>query len=186
MRHREKSNAAWRQDGAFFDAGGSATVEFALVAPFLILLALGIADFSTLFNDYQALAAATRIGAEYARNSTTCQSGINTVASPPTVSAACITGIQDAIANSIYFSPAPTFPASFGTLRCECESTSPPSANPPPCAGPANFDSCFANPPAGGTGPNRVFITVSANQSFAPLTPWPAVTLQTITELRIQ
>ena len=182
MNQQEKVNAAWWHDWAFFDAGGSAIVEFALVAPFLILLALGIADFGTLFNNYQALAAATRIGAEYARDNPTCQNsatGISTLANPPTIGSACTTAIQSAMNNSIYFSPALTYPSScppatsWPGVTCQCDDGT--AIN---CG-----QSCAT---AGRPAPNRVFVAVCANQTFAPLTPWPAVTLQTITELRIQ
>src|SRR5262245_46000011 len=46
---------------------GSAAAEFALVAPMLLLIAAGIADFGMLATRSAALAATTRIGAEYAR-----------------------------------------------------------------------------------------------------------------------
>ena len=67
MKRRPKSTR-WMHDGPargldVLGAAGSATVEFAIASFCLIVLALGIADFGMLFNNYQALAAATRIGA---------------------------------------------------------------------------------------------------------------------------
>jgi Flp pilus assembly protein TadG len=168
----------------FLEAGGSATVEFAIASFFLIVLALGIADFGMLFNNYQALAGATRIGAAYARDSTTCRNsatGINTLASPPTVGAACITGIQNAIAHSIYFSPAPGYPTScagttsWPAVICECDDGTAITCG----------QSCAAQSPPR-PAPNRAFVAVCASQAFTPLTPWPALTLNSIAELRIQ
>ena len=46
---------------------GSVTAEFALVAPVVILIAIGVADFGMLAARSAALAATTRIGAEFAR-----------------------------------------------------------------------------------------------------------------------
>ena len=53
--------------GARLEAAGSVAAEFALVAPMLVLIAAGIADFGLLATRSAALVAATRIGAEYAR-----------------------------------------------------------------------------------------------------------------------
>ena len=152
---------------------GSVAVELALLSPLLVFLMIGIVDLGMYFNYAQALAAATRIGAEAALYSPECQSGINTLASPPTISSACTTKIKNTVTSSMnYGVGALTFPASF-PLSCECERADPPSIY-QPCAGSSNFDSCFANPPAPGfTGPNRIFITVSANQSFTPMISWP-------------
>jgi Flp pilus assembly protein TadG len=46
---------------------GSAGVEFALTAPLLLALAVGLSDYATLAGQSGALVAATRAGAEYAR-----------------------------------------------------------------------------------------------------------------------
>jgi hypothetical protein len=45
---------------------GSAAVEFAITAPFLVLLALGIADYGAMMAQSSTLAAHARAGAEYA------------------------------------------------------------------------------------------------------------------------
>lgn len=55
--------------------GGSAAVEFAITAPLLIVLALGVADYGTLMTNTASLQGATRAVAEYARNSPSCASG---------------------------------------------------------------------------------------------------------------
>jgi Flp pilus assembly protein TadG len=46
---------------------GSVAAEFALMAPLLVLIATGIADFGMLAARSAGLAATARIGAEYAR-----------------------------------------------------------------------------------------------------------------------
>jgi Flp pilus assembly protein TadG len=51
---------------------GSAAVEFAITAPFMFVLVLGIADYGLLMNDAASLEGATRAVAEYARNSPYC------------------------------------------------------------------------------------------------------------------
>jgi hypothetical protein len=82
---------------------GGVAVEFALVAPMIVLIAVGIADFGMLATKSAALVGTTRIGAEYAR-----LHPIDTL------------GIQNSMQSSMSFVPALTFPASF--LRsCECE-----------------------------------------------------------------
>src|SRR5437868_10314383 len=86
----------------FLSTRGSVAAEFALTAPTLILLAAGIADFGMLATKSAGLAAATRVGAEYAR------------AYPDDAS-----GIQDAVQSAMNFAPALTFPASF-PRSCEC------------------------------------------------------------------
>ena len=122
---------------------------------------------------------ATRVGAEYARDGTTCQSGIQILLSPP-VSAACNTGIQTAIKNSMnYPSGALTFPASF-PLSCQCDDATATNPSPITCG-----NSCAA---AGRPAPNRVFIRISASQSFTPfVTLWTApTTLNGVADVRIQ
>jgi hypothetical protein len=185
MKHHGKAIAAWLAGwprGDVLGAGGSATVEFALVASVLLFLGLGIADFGMMFNNYQALAAATRIGAEYARDSPTCQSGVNASVAPPTVSAACSSGIQSAVTSSIYFSPAPTFPSSgacasgWPGVICQCDDGTAIACG----------QSCAAQNPSR-PAPNRVFVAVCTNQAFTPLALWGgALELQSIAELRIQ
>ena len=89
------------------DRGGSVTAEFALVAPVVILIAAGIADFGMLAAKSAALTATTRIGAEFARHY------------PLDTSA-----IQNAMQGAMSFTPALAFPASF-PRRCECDDGTP-------------------------------------------------------------
>ncbi len=71
---------------------GSALVEFAIIAPLLIVLALGIGDYGMLIINMASLAEATRALAEYARNSSAC--GVGGLAN-----SSCVTGIGDFVTN---------------------------------------------------------------------------------------
>jgi Flp pilus assembly protein TadG len=158
----------------FLDVAGAVAVELGILAPLLVILAVGIVDLGNLLNNDQALAAAARIGAQYARNSTTCQTGIQ-VLNTPQVSTACGNGIQSAMTNSMNYSAgALTFPASF-PLTCQCD-----DATAIACT-----SSCAA---AARPAPNRVFITVSASQSFTPMIAWPGMpsAINGGTEIRLQ
>lgn len=96
-----KHDRRWRR--SCIECSGSLAGEFALVAPVMILLAAGIADFGMLTTNSTALTATTRIGAEYAK------------ARPTDV-----VGIQNSMQNSMSFVPALIFPASF-PQSCECD-----------------------------------------------------------------
>jgi TadE-like protein len=126
-RNAGRRRHGWRWAWGSFGCGGSVAVEFALVAPAILVIAAGIVDFGLLTTKAAALAGATRIGGEYAR-----------------LHPADTAGIQNAMQNSMSFSPPLTFPASF-RQACECDDQT----------SIACTDSC----PAGGRpGPNRVFI----------------------------
>jgi hypothetical protein len=123
---------------------GGVTAEFALVAPIIILIATGIADFGMLASNSTALTAAVRIGAEYAR-----------------FHPADTLGIQNSMQSSMSFTPTLSFPSSF-PQNCECDNKT--------------FIGCHEScATTGRPGPNRVFITISATQEFAPLFPWPGL-----------
>jgi len=80
---------------------GSAAVEFAITLPLLVAIATGFVDFGMLSAGTDALAGATRIGAEYALNGPTCKSGADAIQllnSPP-VDATCTSAIQSAMTN---------------------------------------------------------------------------------------
>jgi Flp pilus assembly protein TadG len=160
----------------FLGDAGSVAVELGLLGGlFLVPLMLGIIQYGIYFNATQALAAATRTGAEYARNSATCKAGIQVLQSPP-VSGACTTGIQNTITNSMnYPSGALTFPATF-PLTCQCDDGT---------AITCGNNSCAT---AGRPAPNRVFITISASQTFTPfVTLWTVPsTINGVTDIRIQ
>jgi hypothetical protein len=86
---------------------GSVAVEFALVAPLIILIAAGIADFGMLATKSAALAGTTRIGAEYAR-----------------LHPFDTSDIQNSMRSAMSFAPALTFPATF-PWSCECDDGAP-------------------------------------------------------------
>ena len=83
-------------------------------------------------------------------------------------------GIQDAMQNAMSFAPTLTLPRSF-PVSCECD-----DGTPIVCA-----ESCAT---VGRARPNRVFIKISASQTFNPLVPWPGmpVAITAMTELRLQ
>ena len=105
----------------FLGDDGGVAVELGLLASFfLVPLLLGIIQYGLYFNATQSLAAATRVGAEYARDSTTCQdsrTGISILSN--SVGQFCQTGIQYAIQASMNFSPA--LPAPTVALTCQCD-----------------------------------------------------------------
>jgi TadE-like protein len=144
---------------------GTAAVEFAFAAPILITVVLGIADLGLLAARNAALEGATRIGAEYARNNSTCQTGIQ--------SSSCITGIKNAVQNSGSFSPALTFPSD-PSPSCECDDGS--------------SITCGTTCVGAGKTPNRVLVTVTASQAFTPILSWGVIptSLTASTEMRVQ
>jgi hypothetical protein len=140
---------------------GSVAAEFALMAPLLVLIATGIADFGMLAARSAGLAATARIGAGYARTY------------PDDTS-----GIQHAMQSATSFGPPLTFPASFPASfprSCECDDETPITCS----------ESCAT---VGRPGPNRMFIRITANQPFSPLVPWPGIPamLTAATEVRLQ
>ena len=158
MFRRDNRKRIWRHAQGYFGRDGSVAAEFALVAPTIILIAAGIADFGMLATKSAALEGTTRIGAAYARglypSDTVC--------------------IETSMQNSMSLMPALSFPASF-PYRCECDDRT----------SIACTESCAT---VGRPGPNRVFITISASQAFTPLVPWPGIpaSLSATTEMRVQ
>lgn len=86
---------------------GSIAAEFALVAPTIILIVAGIADFGMLATKSVGLAPTTRIGAHYAR-----------------VHPVDTSGIENSMQSVMSFAPSLTFPARF-PLSCECRDETP-------------------------------------------------------------
>jgi Flp pilus assembly protein TadG len=156
-RKASRRRHGWRWTRGSFNCDGSVAAEFALVAPVILVITAGIVDFGLLTTKAAALAGAARIGGEYAR-----------------LHPADTTAIQNAMQNSMSFTPPLTFPASFAQA-CECDDQT----------SIACTDSCLAS---GRPGPNRVFIRISANQASSPLVPWPGIpgTLTATTEIRLQ
>jgi hypothetical protein len=85
-----------------------------------------------------------------------------------------VSGIQHAVRSAMSFAPALTLPASF-PRSCECNNQ----------IAIACSESCAT---VGRAGPNRVFIRITANQSFTPLVPWPGIPtmITATTEVRLQ
>ena len=147
---------------------GTVVTEFALAAPILVTIVIGIADLGMLAAKTAALEGATRVGAEYARNNSTCQSDIQ--------ASSCITGIKNAIQSSGNFSPALTFPSGSSPFppSCECDD--------------GTSITCGTTCVGAGKTPNRVLIKVTASQAYTPIISWPGIptSLTASTELRIQ
>jgi hypothetical protein len=108
----KRFNQDWSRQGGEIawecrNDNGSVAAEFALMAPIIVLIAVGIADFGMLATRSSGLAATARIGAEYAR----------TYPNDPS-------GIQNGMQSAMSFKPALTFPASF-PWSCECDDKTP-------------------------------------------------------------
>ena len=168
MRGKQRHRKAFmrRTYRRFLGVEGAVLVEFALAAPILVTLVLGIADFGMLAANTAALEGVTRVGAEYARNNTTCQADL--------AGQSCIAGIKSAMTNSGNFNPPITFPSD-PSASCECD-----DGNPITCG-----TTCSA---AGKPPPNRVLITVTASQSYTPILPWPGLpsSVTASTEMRVE
>jgi Flp pilus assembly protein TadG len=143
---------------------GSVAAEFAFAAPILVMLVVGIADFGVLTARSAALAGATRAGAEYARNSSTCKADLG--------GTSCIAGIKSVIQNAVSSGPALTFPSTFPPI-CKCDD---------------GGDITCGTTCAPARAPNRVSIAVTATQAFTPIVPWPGVpnSVTKSTEIRVQ
>ncbi len=61
---RTSARVTTRLNRGYFGHQGAAAVEFAITAPILVLLVMGIADYGLLMGDSAALEGATRAGAE--------------------------------------------------------------------------------------------------------------------------
>jgi Flp pilus assembly protein TadG len=165
QRQQDAKRVIPRAGRGLLGSDGAVLVEFALAAPILVTVVLGIADFGMMAAQNAALEGATRVGAEYARNNSTCQEDIS--------SSSCITGIENAVTNSGNFSPAITFPSS-PSASCGCDDGS--------------SITCGTTCVGAGKTPNRVFITVTASQTFTPILPWPGIptSLTATTEMRVE
>jgi Flp pilus assembly pilin Flp len=192
MKRKERKIAGrqWRMRRPFLrDAAGAVAVELGLLTPFLAILTIGIVDLGNLLNNWQALAAAARIGAEYAMNSPVCKNpttGINLIVNPPNIQSACMTNIEDAVTHSLNYSSL-TFPNLVSCtdgvggqcfpITCECDDGTSIACG----------SSCAAASPAR-PGPNRIFITIAARQSFTPMIAWSGMpsAINGVAELRLQ
>jgi hypothetical protein len=191
---RDDTLIVWRRYRSRLGIDGSVAVELGIIAPILVILAVGIVDLGNYFNFSQALAAATRIGAEYARDSSVCQAsttGIDVLGG--TVHTCCTTGtacppgtsgtpgITRAMKQSMNYGPTDlTF-----TAVAACPSGAPSGVMLTCDCGPGVAGTCGTVCGAGGN--NRVFIKVTASQAFSPtILPGMPTTICGLTELRIQ
>jgi hypothetical protein len=137
----------WRTAGE----SGSATVEFVMVAPVLVALAIGIADFGVLMNSVSALTSGSRAGAGYVKSHPAAINSDLTSFFP--------TGATPSISSPI----------------CTCVDNTTTSC------GPSGTDGWFSCPGAGDANPcasghgsdTRVlrYVPVSGNQTFTPILP---------------
>jgi Flp pilus assembly protein TadG len=166
MRKNERADRPMPRTGRdFLGIAGTTAVEFALTAPILIGVVAGIADVGMLAARTAAVAGATRVGAEYARNNSGCKADIQATS--------CISGIKSAMQNTGNFSPALTF-SSDPSVSCECDD--------------GTAITCGTTCVGVGKVPNRVLVTVTASQAFTPLISWPGIptSVTKSTEIRIQ
>src|ERR1700757_2903437 len=133
------------RDRGFLGIDGAAAVEFAITAPMLVVLVLGIADYGLLVADSSALEGATRAGAEVGKVNPSVTGAQLAAFFPsgitPTVTSVC-TCVDNTWPNGTACPPGP-----FDT----------------PCAGKTNPFTSATDP--------RVFeyVQVTATQSFSPM-----------------
>jgi Flp pilus assembly protein TadG len=165
MKHKLAQVARSRSQG-YLGINGTAAVEFAITAPMLVILVLGIADYGLLMADSAALEGATRAGAEVGKTNPSVTSAQLTAFFPsgitPTVTPVCTCADNSAVA------------------------VCPPGPLATPCAGKTNP---FI---AGAPVDPRVFeyVQVSATQSVSPTVSYgtftSATSLSVSTTIRTQ
>ena len=143
---QKRSAVARRWWRGFLAVDGAAAVEFAMAAPVLVLLGLGVAEYGVLMGSAASLESAARAGAQVAK-------------ADPSVTAATLT--------SLGLFPSGATPTV--TSVCTCADNTPTgTACPPgplanPCAGKTNPFTSATDP--------RVFqyVRVTATQGFSPM-----------------
>jgi Flp pilus assembly protein TadG len=142
---------------------GTIAIEFALVAPFLTIFALGVADYASLMNTAASLRGATRAGAEYAKANWNNPS----VTNPTTGTEQQVCGFLGLTLSGGSCSPVNLLNVS---TSCTCDDGT--SVTPCPPTG--------ANPCASQTNPGVLIdVTVTAQQSFSPILSWASVVFPT-------
>jgi Flp pilus assembly protein TadG len=127
------------------DRRGASAVEFALIAPMLLLLLAGVIDFSQYILQTMQVRAAAQAGADYAQ-----RNGFN------------VTAIQNAVASATTLptSGSDALVVSTPTQASQClDKTG--------ALVPATGPTCPAGGPAG------TFVAVSAQKPFTPILNWP-------------
>jgi Flp pilus assembly protein TadG len=126
---------------------GAAAVEFAMTAPLLIVLVLGVVDYGILMNNAASLVGGTRAGGEVAK--------VN-----PSVTAAQLTALGIFPSGATPSVSAP-FCSCFDNTTVSCPAPGGAGAN--PCA--VKSDTRVLR-----------YVTVSATQSFSPVVSWTSFT----------
>jgi Flp pilus assembly protein TadG len=145
MKQQRASRAQARR--RLFGVDGAAATEFAITAPVLFLLVLGVTDYGVLMGDAATLESAARAGAEFAKaNPSVTAANLTSLGLFPTGVTPTVTSVCTCVDN--------TWPV--GTA---C----PPGPLIDPCAGKTNPFTSVTDP--------RVFqyIEVSGTQSFTPM-----------------
>jgi Flp pilus assembly protein TadG len=154
---------------------GAAAVELAIVAPLLVVLVLGVANYGALMNGAASLEGATRAVAEFARNSSACGDGLTTT---------CTNGITSLVStiqtNNTSLSSATFTPSAI----CTCVDGNPKTGagitNGCPGAGVANPCASITNPATGATDPRVLqYIQIQATQNISPLVSYGTYTSAT-------
>jgi Flp pilus assembly protein TadG len=151
---------------------GAAAVELAIVAPLLVVLVLGVADYGALMNSAASLEGATRAVAEFARNSSACGDGLTTT---------CTSGITSLVStiqtNNTSLSSATFTPSAICTCVDGNPKTGPGITNGCPGAGVVNPCASVINPTTGATDPRVLqYIQIQATQSISPLVSYGTYT----------
>jgi hypothetical protein len=153
------AGAARSRSRGFLGVGGAAAVEFAITAPVLVVLVLGIADYGLLMGSSASLEGATRAGAEVGKANPSITPAQLTTPAPP----------------GLNLFPAGIVPTVTRVCTCVDNSavaTCPPGPLATPCAGKTN-PFIAANP----VDP-RVFeyVDVAATQSVSPIVSYGTFT----------
>jgi Flp pilus assembly protein TadG len=101
-----------RRRRGFLCVDGAAAVEFAITAPILVVLVLGIADYGLLMGDSAALEGATRAGAEVGKaNPSVTGAQLTSLNLFPSGITPTVTSVCTCVDNSVVTCPTVTAPA---------------------------------------------------------------------------
>ena len=134
----------------FVSDDGVAIVELALIAPFLILLTIGIIDIGRFARDSIEISNAARAGAEFGAYSAANSTNVMGIQSAATSDATDVALLSTDVSSSTYCSCG----ATPGTPVVACNPT-------PVCAASDHRD---------------MFVTVTVTKSFKPLIGYPGIT----------
>jgi Flp pilus assembly protein TadG len=136
---------------------GSAAVEFAIVAPLLVALGVGVADYGAMMVQSSSLAAYARAGAEYVRAQVAPAPGR---AGNPVPSAATVETLLN-LPSNVTLTPAPAAVCTCADFTTPVSPCPPPAVNSPgnPCTGIAGLTD------------SRVIVSVSVTATISPFNP---------------